>query len=736
MGIFRIPISNALIDGIVDALLSLVWSILTGLMWIVDQLQTAFFFITGVDKLPLSMNGSQVELTLLELLFGISKNGEALDFTMPLHQVYIGMLGVFAIVFVFFIVCSIVKIQINRESRENLPSMRKMLWKCACAFFIVILLPLIFCLLLSFSGVFMETLINLLKLDLLAGDSELSISECLFKASLSPEAFEKLSDPSKISWMNPDGSAMSYEQLLATYGDGGVSFILLLIAVCCCLIGIGSSVLSVAERLINIALLYVVAPVVIASIPLDDGRRWESWKDTTTVKILTAAANVISIYIFIYIMKEFGNVILNGQGNTIFSIVYIVIAISGAFGCAKAGTVLATLISANAGQQEGMSFLGTQAMLRTAGSLAGGVLKGAAWLTGLNKLTNQNGNNATTTNGGTGGGIGALFGGQQNDVSDTAYTTDNSQPSNTYNSMQQMKLSAGDENSLSGGRALRRGITDGVGTGMGNTAKKPLQGVAAVGRGIQAGAGVVGTVLSNFNLPGLIKLAGAVVGGGLALAFGGAKLISNLVHNGIDSIKGKIKSKHIQRNLKNSEVSKAAEVSGGAIKDASKSNVSVGDSAFTNGTGTGRVKTNNPGLTTPGLTSGPNNSVQTGGDSSTVSSTSQQKPLGLGTDSGQQNPTGNNVKPTQQKPLGANNVQPNGNNGGTTKTKTQSAQKPTSNNSGSGVTINVNINPPNNLQSGGQTTKPTPKKSDQKVDALKKKLNPQNNQGSNNGGEQ
>ena len=544
--------------GLMDAFLSLIWGLLTGLMWILDSLQRAFFFITGVETIPLNMNGRPVEVSLLELLFGIYENGQAFDFSMPLHKVYIGMLAVFVIVFVFFIICAAVKVNVNRENKESLPSMRKMLWKSVTAFFVVILLPIIFCLLLSFAGIFMDSIISLFKFNLLSGDSDLSISECLFKASVSADNIARYEDLGmKISWMNSDGSAMDYKTLIASYGDGGVSFVLLLIAVCCCLIGLGMSVLTVAERLINIAMLYVIAPVVIASIPLDDGKRWESWKDTTTVKILTAAANVISIYIFIYIMKEFGNVILSGQGDAVLSIVYIVIAISGAFGCAKAGTFIASIISANAGQQEGMSFLGNSAMLRAAGALAGGTLKLGGALLGIK--SKDQANNSSGSGGGTGSG-----GGSGGGSTDTAHTRDDQSLADNYNEMRQntQRQNLGGGASSTGGTFTADDIKTGTGGNLGKTVGNIMTSPLAAFNAVKKGAGVVGNVakgaFSYLNVPGMLKLAtGAVALGAAGLAtvgYGIKKFAWEPLHNKISGKVTRVDRGSLQGTSRDGEV--------------------------------------------------------------------------------------------------------------------------------------------------------------------------------------
>ena len=567
MGRFTIPILSNFLeqigDGVVNALLKLVWSLIKGLMFILDGLQEAFFFITGVEKMKINFNGDEIGITLLEMMFGITLNWSEdgkleyhnLDFSVPLHKTYFAMLGVFAVVFVFIIVCSIIKININREDKESLPSLYKMFWKCFLAFAIVILMPVIFCILLSFAGIFMKTIIEVFKVNLLGGDTELTISECLFKASLSPEAIDKFGKDKEPTWYADElkTAGISYEELISTFDDGGVNFVLLLMSVCCCLVGIGMSVLTVAERLINIAMLYVISPVVVASIPLDDGKRWESWKDTTTVKILTAAANVISIYLFIYIMVFFGNIILSGENENqiILSLVYIVIAISGSFGCAKAGTFLANIISANAGQQEGMSQMASQGMLRMAGGLAGGVMKTAGGLLGLNKLTNKNGSN------GGGIGTGGTLNGNTGGSLDTAHTKDNQNLSDSFNNMQQIaKNNAG--GAIGGSDANGSGKEPGFFGKVGNIAGTVSRGMKSFGNAAAQTINSVGRFASNnLNVPGLIKMAAVGAGVGGASLVGGVVTGGKMILDGLLGKKNKVDKGSLNGTGNNKEVKEA-----------------------------------------------------------------------------------------------------------------------------------------------------------------------------------
>ena len=423
-------------DAFLDVFYQILWGILTGILQLLDGIVDAFYFLTGVENLSIVVDGQEVEMSLLELLFGISNNGLSWDFSSTVHKVYIGMLGVFAVVFVFCIVCAVIKINMNRQAQETLPSMKKMLYKSGQAFFITILLPVIFMALLSLSAIFIRTIIDILQSKLF--DDDLLLSECIFRACVSGDVLENYETMNKsVTWAIFEGSgkykvfseAKTWDMIKQEFGETSVNLFTLTVAVCACLVGVGFSALTVAERLINIFLLYIIAPFVCASIPLDDGKRWESWKDITTVKILTAAVNVLSIYIFIYIITTLGKSILVSTVPLAVRIMFLLVTIAGAFCSAKASTLLASIISANQGQQEGMSFAATRAMTGAAAKLAGLAIGGAGLLA-YGKTRGQKNQTSTNTNGGGGG------------ILPTSHTPDNTNPADNFNA-QKMVQSGG-----------------------------------------------------------------------------------------------------------------------------------------------------------------------------------------------------------------------------------------------------------------------------------------------------
>lgn len=408
-----------------------------------------------------------------------------------------------------------------------MPSMGKLLWKSMQSIGIVLILPVMICLFVSLMGLMMKYIDSLLGSVLLNGSGS-SIGSSIFTSNVSNEYMGSA---------NRVGYKISYDELInKIQSRDNFQWFLCLLSGSCCLVGLTMGSVTVTERLINIVLLYLVSPVICATNPLDDGKRWETWKDTFTAKLTTVAGNVISIYIFLYIIQYFGDKLLSkctsdsgDVSSFTLKIVFMIIAISGAFCCAKGGTLIAGLVSSNQGQAEGMSFLASSKLLSMGGQIAGKAVGAAAGITGVKALGDKlagKGNGSLGSAGSNSGGSGSSGGVGAASDAGTATKADQA-PANNYNNTQALKKSMNQSrtggasgvaqqsaNNQDSGSKASNPISAAV-NGATNGATKALN---AVGSGTKKVRGAL-------TVPGLMKLGiGAAAGVG-ALAYYGAKVV-------------------------------------------------------------------------------------------------------------------------------------------------------------------------------------------------------------------
>lgn len=116
------------------------------------------------------------------------------------------------------------------------------------------------------------------------------------------------------------------------------------------------SSISFIQRIFDIILLYLISPISIATIPLDEGNRFKVWKDMMIGKMLSAYGIILVTNLFfliipqIYEMRFFSSDFENG-------IVYILFLLGGSFAVSKANDVIARLCGADAGRNEMASMI-------------------------------------------------------------------------------------------------------------------------------------------------------------------------------------------------------------------------------------------------------------------------------------------------------------------------------------------------------------------------------------------
>jgi hypothetical protein len=143
------------------------------------------------------------------------------------------------------------------------------------------------------------------------------------------------------------------------------------------------SSITFVQRIFDIVLLYIISPISIATIPLDEGNRFKRWKEMFIGKMLSAYGVVLVMNLFFLIIPQvyqidfFHNKFENG-------IVYILFLIGGCFAVTKASQVIASLTGGEQGGHEMASMIynvrsafalakGTKAMMKNGlGKLVGG----------------------------------------------------------------------------------------------------------------------------------------------------------------------------------------------------------------------------------------------------------------------------------------------------------------------------------------------------------------------------
>ena len=93
------------------------------------------------------------------------------------------------------------------------------------------------------------------------------------------------------------------------------------------LISMVIAIINLSKRLYEIILMYIIMPVSMSTLPLDDGARFKVWRETFITKIILAYGTVFSVNIFILILPIVTKMQVDGVGgfgNALFLIFMIV----------------------------------------------------------------------------------------------------------------------------------------------------------------------------------------------------------------------------------------------------------------------------------------------------------------------------------------------------------------------------------------------------------------------------
>lgn len=204
----------------------------------------------------------------------------------------------------------------------------------------------------------------------------------------------------------------------------GFNYLIALVAPCFVIVALGLNAIRMAERLIEVTVVYLMGPFNIATTPADDGARAKAWKEQLFARYTVFMGNVICMFVYLRVINLLGFLVTGkvngepvGQANLLTHFIYIVLLIGGAFAAAKGGNLIAQMISQTAGSAEASSMAQSQGLMHQGASLAKSVGRvalggaGAILAGGLAQSRSKNGASLKNTKIGAGGAGTSLTGG-------------------------------------------------------------------------------------------------------------------------------------------------------------------------------------------------------------------------------------------------------------------------------------------------------------------------------------
>lgn len=324
-------------DWLTNWIFELLYGFQKTICYIIDFIREIFYTLAGIEKV--TIDGEEEDLLSHFLL---SPSVKTTFF-------YIFLVAI--ILLVVFVMVAIIRSEY--ANAENKKSKTLILGNALKSFLIFLMVPFI----------------------LLAGISLTNVVMSAINASMNPYVLQAggratiggqiLVTSGQYAYIGEEGARAQIEQMFLTgqldyfdmsvvqqyYNLRSMDFLIGIFGSIVIMVMFVMSAVTFIQRIFDIVLLFIISPVSVSTIPVDDGNRFRIWRDMMISKVLSAYGIILSMNLFFIIVPQI-------QGITFFTdsfkngIVKILFLIGGAFAVTKANLVIAQLTGNTAGNNE------------------------------------------------------------------------------------------------------------------------------------------------------------------------------------------------------------------------------------------------------------------------------------------------------------------------------------------------------------------------------------------------
>ena len=366
-------ILSELMDALVELIYGIFYKLFSCICVLIDFIKEIFYKLCGIETVKI--DGEDTDLLSNLMTSDIIK------------RVFLTVFLIGVILLVIFTIIAIIKS--NYQEKQN---WKTVLSKTAQSLVISILIPFTVLAGIVLTNTVMSS-INLSMQSTMTGTNGTIGGQFLVTIG-SDSYIGSAADRSAIECMFISGQ-IDYNNLstVKTYYDiTGLNYLIGLLGGIVILVMFVLSALTFVQRIFDIILLYIISPVSISTLPLDEGNRFKVWKDMLISKILSAYGIILVMNLFFLIIPQVYNIRFF-ENNFQNGVVYILFLIGGSFAVTKASRVISQLCGAQAAGGElaqmiynirsGLAF--TRATTAVLGGAVGGIVAGADY----NKMRKQ-----------------------------------------------------------------------------------------------------------------------------------------------------------------------------------------------------------------------------------------------------------------------------------------------------------------------------------------------------------
>lgn len=317
-----------LIDALVDLFYRILYKLFSCICVLIDFIKEIFYKLCGIETVNIEGENTDLLSSLMR--------------SEVIRKVFLSVLLIGVILLVIFTMIAIVKS--NYQEKQNY---KTVLVKTAQSMIILFIVPF-------------TVLAGIVLTNTIMSSINLSMQSNLTGANATIGG-QFLVTIGSTSYIGPAENRQVIESMFITgeldynslsivrsyYDIRGLNYLIGLLGGIVILVMFVLSALTFVQRIFDIILLYIISPVSVSTLPLDEGNRFKVWKDMLISKILSAYGIILVMNLFfliipqVYHIRFFSNDFQNG-------VVYILFLIGGSFAVTKASRVISQLCGAQA----------------------------------------------------------------------------------------------------------------------------------------------------------------------------------------------------------------------------------------------------------------------------------------------------------------------------------------------------------------------------------------------------
>ena len=136
-------------------------------------------------------------------------------------------------------------------------------------------------------------------------------------------------------------------------------------------------VIKFIERVFNVIVLFVISPIFASTMPMDDGKRYDTWKEAFVGQLFMGFGSVVSMEIYLLLIPYLMDSGLTFGDGTVEAnaLIRVILLFGGAYSVHTAGTIITGILSGSAASAERSAQAHGAMVARTAGSTAIGAAR-------------------------------------------------------------------------------------------------------------------------------------------------------------------------------------------------------------------------------------------------------------------------------------------------------------------------------------------------------------------------